>query len=137
MSDEPSKNEHVIPCPNIDDCQQCKKFCSDILEHINPKSENVALKHDNGKPKLSLVNRECLNGIAKAMEYGMLKYEKNNYKKGMEWSRVLDALLRHATAWGEKEELDPESALNHLYHAGACINMLLYYIENNVGKDDR
>lgn len=108
-------------------------------------------KSDNGKAKLSLVNRDCLNGIAKAMEYGMHKYEKNNYKKGMDWSRIIDALLRHANAWADGEELDKDpdcegcktefcknhSGLNHMYHVGACANMLLYYIANNVGKDDR
>lgn len=102
------------------------------------KSENQkALKHDNGKPKLSLVNRACLNGIARAMEYGMKKYAKNNYKKGMEWSRIVDALLRHITAWNEKEEIDAESQLNHLYHVGACVSMLIWYVENNIGTDDR
>ena len=95
------------------------------------------VKFDSGKAKLSLVNRETLVGIAKAMEYGMVKYGKNNYKLGMDWSRTVDALLRHATAWAAKEDNDSESGLNHLYHVGACVNMLLYYVENNVGTDDR
>ena len=95
------------------------------------------VKYDNGKPKLTLVNRETLNGIARAMEYGMAKYGRNNYKAGLDWTRVLDALLRHANAYAAKEDLDQESGLNHIYHVGACVNMLLYYIENNVGKDDR
>lgn len=103
----------------------------------NGKISTEGVKHDQGKPKLSLVNRETLNGIARAMEYGMAKYGKNNYKQGMDWSRVADAGLRHLNAWLAKEEVDHESGLNHLYHAGACINMLLYYIENNVGNDDR
>lgn len=94
-------------------------------------------KYDKGKPKLSLVNRETLNGIAQAMEYGALKYGRDNYKNGMDWTRVLDALLRHATAYISKEDNDSESKLNHMYHVGACVNMLLYYIENNIGKDDR
>lgn len=113
---------------------------TDTLTKISMKKEDLeksGVKYDAGKPMLSLVNRECLNGIARAMEYGMKKYAKNNYKKGMDWSRIVDALLRHTTSWAAKEENDDESKLNHLYHAGACINMLLYYIENNVGKDDR
>lgn len=97
----------------------------------------TGVKHDSGKPKLSLVNRETLAGIAKAMEYGMAKYGKNNYKAGMDWSRVIDALLRHANAYAAKEDLDPESGLNHMYHVGACVSMLIYYIENKVGADDR
>lgn len=94
-------------------------------------------KFDSGKPKLSLVNKETLNGIARAMEHGANKYGRDNYKKGMQWTRVADALLRHTTAWLSGEETDTESGLNHLYHSGACINMLIYYIENQVGLDDR
>ena len=97
----------------------------------------VGIKHDKGKAKLSLVNRETLVGIAKAMEYGALKYGKNNYKKGMEWTRVIDALLRHTYALSSGEDLDPESGLPHSYHMGACCNMLIYLMENKVGEDDR
>jgi hypothetical protein len=98
-------------------------------------SEGV--KHDSGKPMLSLLTKESLIGEARAFEYGMKKYAKNNYKKGMAWSRVIDAALRHLIAFNEKEDFDPESKLNHLYHAKACLGMLIYYYENKVGKDDR
>lgn len=95
------------------------------------------VKHDQGKPRLSLLSKESLVAEARAFEYGAIKYDKNNYKKGMEWSRVLDAALRHITAFNSKEDLDQESGLNHLFHAKACLAMLIYYYENKVGTDDR
>ena len=96
-----------------------------------------ATKHDKDKPKLSLVSRESLSGEARAMEYGMGKYGRNNYKSGMDWTRMLDASLRHITAFAGGETFDDESKLNHLYHAKACLGMLIYYYENNLGEDDR
>lgn len=95
------------------------------------------LKYDSGKPKMSLVTTECIAGIARALEYGAAKYGRNNYKKGMDWTRVIDALMRHTRSFTDKEDNDTESGLNHLYHAGACINMLIYYYEKQVGNDDR
>lgn len=95
------------------------------------------VKHDQGKPKLSLLTRESLAAEARAFEYGMRKYSKNNYKQGMDWSRVIDALMRHTAAFNSGESVDPESGLCHLDHIKACAAMLVYYYENKIGNDDR
>lgn len=95
------------------------------------------IKFDKGKVKLSLLTKESLIAEARAFEYGMYKYGKNNFKSGMDWSRIIDAALRHIIAFNEKEDFDQESSLNHLWHAKACLAMLIYYYENQVGKDDR
>lgn len=97
----------------------------------------VGIKHDNGKPKVSLVSKEFIYGTAKALEYGANKYGKNNYKLGMDWSRVIDAEKRHMLDFAAGVDIDDESKLNHLYLAAANLNMLIYYYENKVGKDDR
>lgn len=94
-------------------------------------------KNDTGKPQLSLLTRESLEAEARAFAYGAKKYDKNNYKRGMAWSRVLDAALRHLTAFNAGENIDPESNLCHLDHAKACVAMLVYYYQNQKGTDDR
>ena len=94
-------------------------------------------KNDQGKPMLSLVSYESMAGEARALEYGMLKYDRNNYKKGMAWTRLLDAALRHLMTFSHGTDVDDESKLNHLYHCKANLGMLIYYYENKLGKDDR
>jgi hypothetical protein len=47
------------------------------------------------------------------------------------------ALLRHLFAWWRGEELDPESGLSHLAHAGCCLMFLMEYRRNGWGTDDR
>ncbi len=101
------------------------------------QQELKALKFDTGKPKLSLLNSASLKLEADAMEYGAQKYARNNYRAGMEWTRMIDAALRHITAFANGESIDSESGVNHIGHAKACLGMLAYYIENKVGKDDR
>lgn len=111
----------------------------DSLGMVSYKADTKleGIKHDEGKPQLSILTKESLEAEARAFQYGALKYDKNNYKKGMAWSRVLDAALRHLMAFNAKEDLDPESGLTHLAHSKACLAMLIYYYENKVGTDDR
>lgn len=95
-------------------------------------------KYDSGKPKLSILTKESLVAEARAFEYGENKYkDRDNYKNGLAWTRVIDAALRHITEFNSKKDFDKESGLNHLWHAKACLAMLIYYYENKVGKDDR
>lgn len=94
-------------------------------------------KFDDQKAQLDLVPLAAVEGIARALMYGAGKYGKNNYKGGLEWSRIAAALLRHTFAWLSGEELDKESGLNHLDHMGACVAMLAYYKKHSVGSDDR
>lgn len=96
-----------------------------------------AIKADNGKSTLGMIPVEGLRHEAAAFAYGVKKYGRNNYKKGMEWSRCLDAALRHIYAFASKEDIDTESGNHHLGHARACLSMLLYYIDNKKGTDDR
>ena len=98
---------------------------------------NTGVKHDEGKAPLSLIPTCALAAEARAMGFGAKKYGRFNYRGGMDWSRLIDASLRHITAFNAGENDDSESGLPHLAHARACLGMLLDYIENNLGTDDR
>ncbi len=112
-----------------------KELAMEQQEQAIPHDKGV--KYDSGKPPLSILTRESLIAEARAFQYGAKKYDRNNYKKGMEWSRVMDAALRHLMAFNSGESIDSESGLCHLDHAKACLGMLVYYYENKVGTDDR
>lgn len=95
------------------------------------------IKHDSGKPPISLIPREALEEEAKVFAFGASKYGRDNYKFGMDWTRCIDAALRHIVAFADNEDLDPESRLSHLAHAKCCLSMLLFYAANNRGNDNR
>jgi hypothetical protein len=97
----------------------------------------VGVKYDNNKPPMSLLPPEALEEIAKVLDFGAKKYGTYNWRNGMEWTRVSSACLRHIFAWIRGEDLDPESGLHHLAHAGCCIMFLLTYVKTSTGKDDR
>ncbi len=107
----------------------------DHLKDLLKKKE--ATKHDSEKPKVSFIPKEGLFEEARVLEYGAEKYGKNNFKDGMDWSRLIDASFRHLIAFASKEDVDQESKLSHLAHIKANMSILLFYMANNKGKDDR
>ncbi len=82
---------------------------------INPEK---ALRYNEGKPQMSypLSARYALEGVAKVMEYGAIKYNRNNWKKGLDLETTLDSLLRHVVKLLDGEFYDEESGLPHLDH---------------------
>lgn len=72
-----------------------------------------------------------------ALTYGMKKYGKYNFRKGIEFTALADACMRHLTAWLEGEDNDPESGLSHIDHALASLAMLKDMITRKPDMDDR
>ncbi len=96
-----------------------------------------ALKLDTGKVPLELLPFESLIEVGKVLAFGAQKYGRYNWRQGMEWTRLVGAILRHLSAWMLGEDKDPESGLSHLAHAGCGILFLLAYELKSIGTDDR
>lgn len=83
---------------------------------------------DPRKLPIWLVPRALIDGAARALQHGAVRYAPNNWRKGMNYSEVYSALQRHLLAWNEDEDIDPDSGLNHLDHAAACLGFLSEYV---------
>lgn len=103
----------------------------------NKTELKTGAKYDSGKVGLHLLPPEPLMEIAKVLDFGAKKYDAWNWSKGISYSRVYGALLRHLFAWWKGEDTDPESGLKHLAHAGCCVLFLLQYSINRNDFDDR
>lgn len=95
------------------------------------------IKHDKDKPRTDLLPSSALVEVAKVLAHGSDKYGPWNWAKGLAWSRVYGAALRHLFAWVEGEDKDPETGLSHLAHVGCCVLFLLQYTLKEKGQDDR
>lgn len=120
--------QDLLPAETVADWVQI------IAKHLCEKV--IATKHDTDKPMLSLINRTAMESEAEVLMFGLKKYGRNNWKLGMQHSRILDAVLRHIFKYLDGEKLDDESGLNHLAHARAGLGFILHYIENKLGQDD-
>lgn len=99
-----------------------------------PKSEGR--KNDSEKPPLNLISRIAMEEEAKVMAFGAQKYESWNWSRGIAWSRVVGAGLRHLYAMADGELYDPETGLPHAAHARCCTAFLLDFMVNHPELND-
>ena len=69
--------------------------------------------------------------------YGKQKYGAQNWRKGLKFSRLTSATLRHLLSWNEGEDYDNESGLSHIAHAACNLLFLLELIHSKPDLDDR
>lgn len=102
-----------------------------------PEPEAGGRKDDAGKTPFHLFPTDAMRAICFVLGFGARKYAPRNWEKGMDWSRVFAATIRHLTAWWEGEKYDQETGFSHLWHAGCCVIFLIAYEMRGVGTDDR
>jgi len=95
------------------------------------------LKYDENKPPLDLLPPDALNEVAKVLAFGAKKYARGNYRKGLQYSRLISASLRHIMAFNAGEDKDPESNESHIAHAACCLLFLLDMQKLKPEMDDR
>ncbi len=80
----------------------------------------VAERHNTGKPLLSMISLTCLTPCAEVLQWACTEkvnpYPKNNWRKGMPVSKILDSLLRHIGDLQDGKVLDDESKKRLIGH---------------------
>jgi len=79
-------------------------------------------KFDGGKVRMELIPVGPLRMVGEVLTIGASKYDDRNWEKGIAYSRCYGAMLRHALAWFEGEDRDPEDNQHHL--ASVCANAM-------------
>jgi len=95
------------------------------------------MKFDGEKPRHDLISPLALDELAKVLAVGAKKYEPYNWAKGIKFTRVLGAILRHTYAYLRGESVDPETGLSHVAHAMCNCMFLLHYEKMRPEFDDR
>jgi hypothetical protein len=97
----------------------------------------TAIKHDKGKPDLSLVPYVAMIHEARAFMDGEKKYGRYNYLNGFTASRLVAAALRHIFDYMDGDDTAEDSGVHHLGHARACLAMILHLEETGGLVNDR
>lgn len=97
----------------------------------------AGVKYDAGKVRWSLMPIHALNEIARNFTIGAKKYADHNWRKGMSYERLNDALMRHLTAFRAGERNDAEIGVHHLACVGFYVLVLLEQELLGFGIDDR
>lgn len=97
---------------------------------------DVAMKFDQEKPRMDLLDADALEGLAKVLTFGATKYAAHNWRNGINNSRLVAALLRHTFAILRGEYTDPESGYQHIDHIGCCWMFLSNNFKNRPDLND-
>lgn len=108
----------------------------DPYKEENP-TQPVGLKYDKEKPRFDLLDPKAMQGLAEVLTFGANKYAANNWRNGIEYSRLIAALMRHLNAIQDGEDIDPESGLPHIDHLGCCWMFLSNLTKTRKDLDDR
>lgn len=104
---------------------------------IDSKEESQeGSKFDQDKIRMELLSPEALEGIAEVLTFGSKKYGDRNWEKGIKYSRVFGAIMRHLWSWWKGEKLDPETGLSHLSHAACGLMFLQTYEARSMTEFD-
>lgn len=93
----------------------------------------AGLKFDETKLRYDLIPFEGLEQIVAAITYGAEKYSDTNYQT-VASHQYMAAAYRHLTAVSMGEDMDEDTGLPHLAHAGACILFMLWHIRHKLSK---
>lgn len=104
---------------------------------VGESTASGGIKHDAGKPPMSLLPFDALVEVAKVLQFGAQKYAPGNWSKGLAHARLSDAALRHIGDYVEGRDLDPESKLEHLAHAACDLLFLIWMRKHRPDLDDR
>lgn len=87
--------------------------------------------------QLGFIDPQALITLGEVAGMGAEKYDKFNYLKGFDWSLAYNAMMRHAHAAWNGEDIDEESGLPHFAHAAWQALALLSFYQRDLGNDDR
>lgn len=97
----------------------------------------LASKFDSGKAPVELVPPEFIEEIALVLGHGAKKYGRDDWRKGLPWTRIYGSTMRHLLLWARGEDLDRESGMSHLAHAATNVMFLITWSRTRKDLDDR
>lgn len=137
MENGVSAEERIQPLPVMPHTS----YAMASAENAGQSKDEPALRYDQGKNEFHHFDTYFDPGFAaeigRAFDYGARKYGRNNWQKGMSWSRCLNSGRRHLFAWWRGEVYDKESGIHHLALLTCSIMFLFVYERDKLGKDDR
>ncbi len=97
----------------------------------------VGSKFDEDKNRLELVDALAIEGIGKVLTFGAKKYSADNWRGGIQYTRLIGAIKRHLSSIERGEDVDPESGLPHIDHLGCEWMFMSNFMKTRLDLDDR
>lgn len=103
-----------------------KSSLNDALPIAGVMPSNPKQFYGDKKPPLHLFPTTAIAGGCMAFLEGNLKYGRDNFRAApVEAMTYVRACIGHMMAWGEGRDIDPDSGLDELFKAVACVAILI------------
>ena len=95
-----------------------------------------AARDNKGKPQLSFMLDipVAMAGVCKQFELGVEKYDRDNFKKGLDKNELIDSAMRHLMDYKAGVEVDVDSNQCHTF--AAAWNLLILAEQHSFGGDE-
>lgn len=117
--------------------QECECTNFNAWEPFTGNENSRGNKFDISKPNMALISPLALAYLSQVLTFGATKYKENNWRKGLDQTKLIAAALRHITAFAAGLEVDPETGLPHMAHAMCCCMFSLELQESESNIDTR
>lgn len=87
--------------------------------------------------RFDLIPPESLWALAEHYGIGANKYANRNWERGYDWGKSFTAMQRHAWAFWNGEDIDPETGSHHLVAVAWHAFAMLEFTKTHPAKDDR
>lgn len=88
---------------------------------VELEKREKGLRYDKGKVRYDLLEPFAMEQLALVFTKGAMKYDANNWLKGMNWSKMRASLGRHLAAYDKNEDFDFDPTCTDC-QAGKCVN---------------
>ena len=82
--------------------------------------KEIGIKFDESKLDWTLIPWEAMEEVVKVLEFGAIKYKRDNWKHVEPKERYDKAAIRHRIAYQKGEKIDSETNISHLAHEICC-----------------
>lgn len=107
-------------------------------DEVRVTDPNTGGQKGSKRARFDLIPWDALWELAELYGAGALKYDDHNWLKGYKWSLSFAAMMRHAWKfWSRKEDIDPETKVNHLAAVAWHALALMTFYKRGLGTDDR
>lgn len=101
---------------------------------IIPKQEK-SIRHNQGKPKWSLIDYPSMEPLIRVMEQGAVKYGLGNWQIGLDLVEIQESAQRHLAAMMNGELKDLDSKEFHAGHIMANMMMWMYHYNKQIENE--
>ena len=100
-------------------------------------AKTVGTKNDEGKLRYDLIPADALEQLVGVYTRGARKYGDKNWERGLAFSRIYAAMMRHLQAWWQGEDYAEDDGQHHLSSVAWGAMALLHYHFSGPCEDDR